>query len=152
MPFEKDEQHTLASLIERAKALMDVRRWREALAHLHQALPIAPENTEILCRISCTCYQLGEFEKALAFADRAVKSDTTYEWGYRLRSFALLRLGKKSEALAQAEEAVRLAPYAAEPFFALAEAQLANQLLNKAWETALRAREIAPEMPESHKA
>jgi Flp pilus assembly protein TadD len=150
MPFEKDEQQNVAALINRAQALIDIRRWQEALKLLRQALAIAPASGDILCRVSYVKLQIGEFEQALADADRAVQSEPMNEWGHRLRSVALLRLGKKSDALEAAEEAVRLAPHLPETFYDLADAQIANQRLREARETALRAREVAPESSESH--
>jgi tetratricopeptide (TPR) repeat protein len=150
MPPEKDEQQTVAALIDRAQALIDIGRWLESLKPLRQALAIEPENVEVRCRISFVWLQLGDFEQALAYADSAVQNEPMNEWGHRLRGRALLRLSRKSEALASAEEAVRLAPYWPDTFYILAQAQIANQRLSEARQTALRGREIAPEAPESH--
>jgi len=150
MSIEKDEQQPLAVLIGRARALMDVGKWREALKPLRQALVIEPENGEALCRISFACLQLREFEKALAYANRAVQNEPANEWGYRLRGLALLRVGRKTEALLSAEEAVRLAPHWPPALYVLTETQVANQRLSEARQSALRACVIAPESPESH--
>jgi len=110
MPFERDEQQNVAALINRAQALIDLRRWQEALKLLRQALVIAPDSGDILCRISHVKLQIGEFEQALADADRAVQSEPMNNWRHRLRCYALLNLCKQSDALRAAEEAVRLAP------------------------------------------
>jgi tetratricopeptide (TPR) repeat protein len=150
MSFEKDEQQNVDALINRAQALIDIRRYQEALKLLRQALVIAPDNSDILCHVSYVKLQIGEFEQALSDADRAVQSQPRNEWGHRLRSFALLRLGKKSDALGAAEEAVRLAPQSPQTFYSLADSQIANQMLSEARQSALRAREMAPESPESH--
>lgn len=150
MPFEEGEQQNLAALIDRAQALMDVGRWREALKPLRQALVIEPKNGEVLCRISLAWLQLSDFEQALAYADSVVQNEPWNEWGHRLRGRALLRLGRKSEAIASAEEAVRLAPYLQQTLCLLTEAQIANRRLSEARQTALRAREVAPEAPEAH--
>jgi len=150
MLFEKDEQQNLAALIDRAQALIDVGKWREAIKPLCQALVIEPENGEVHCRISFAWLQLGDFEQALAHADSATQCEPMNEWGHRLRGRALLRLGRKSEALASAEEGVRLAPHWQHTLYILAETQIANRRLSEARQSALRAREIAPENPESH--
>jgi len=150
MPFELDEHKTIAVLIDRAQALIDLGKWQEALKPLRQALVIDPENVDAHCRISFALLQLGDFEQALSYADRVVQNEPMNEWGHRLRGRALLRLGRKPEALASAEEAVRLAPRWPDGFYALAEAQIANQRPGEARQSALQAREIAPESPESH--
>jgi tetratricopeptide (TPR) repeat protein len=150
MPSKKDEQQSIAALIAGAQALIDVGRWREALKPLRQALVIEPKNGEALCRISFAWLQLGDFEQALAYADSVIQNEPWNEWGHRLRGRALLRLSRKSEAIASAEEAVRLAPHWPDTLCFLAEAQIANQRLSEAWQTAMWAREIAPEAPKSH--
>jgi tetratricopeptide (TPR) repeat protein len=150
MPLEEDEQQTVAALIGRAQALIDIGRLRDALKPLRQALVIEPKNGEVVCRISLAWLQLGDFEQALAYAEIAVHNEPWNEWGHRLRGLSLLRIGRKSEALASAEEAVRLAPDLQQTLCLLTEAQIANQRLSEARQTALRAREVAPEAPESH--
>jgi tetratricopeptide (TPR) repeat protein len=150
MPSEKDEQQTLAVLINRAQALIDAGRWREAIEPLRQALAIAPEDSEVLCRASFASFKTGEFKQALAYAEQAVQSDPLNEWGHRQRGLVLMLLGRKADALASAEKAVRLAPQWTPAYYALVQIQIANQQLNEARKTALQAREIAPEAPESH--
>src|SRR5690606_41286883 len=46
----------------------------------------------------------------MAAADEAIKRDERNEWGHRLASLALERLGRDAEAVAAARDAVRLAP------------------------------------------
>jgi Flp pilus assembly protein TadD len=150
MPREKDERQTLAALIDHAQALMNVGRWREAFIPLRQALAIAPQDSEVLCRASFARLQVGEFEQALDYANHAVRSEPMNEWCHRSRGLALLRLGRKSDALASAEEAVRLAPRGPSALYVLAEVQIANQRLSEAKQTALQAREIAPVASHSH--
>jgi tetratricopeptide (TPR) repeat protein/TolB-like protein len=53
---------------------------------------------------------LGRNDDALASLDRAVKSDTTDDFAWRLRARTLSRLERYNEALASAEQAVRLDP------------------------------------------
>jgi tetratricopeptide (TPR) repeat protein len=151
MSLERDEQQTCAIFIKRAQALTETYRFKEALEPLRQALVIAPGNFEALCRSSFARLHLGEYGKALDFADRAVRSEPANEWGYRLQGVALLGLGRKAEAMAAAQEAVRLAPDWPSALYVLAGAQIANRRLGEAQRTARRAREIAPEAYESHK-
>jgi tetratricopeptide (TPR) repeat protein len=150
MPPEKNEQQTADALVKRARALIDIRRWQEALKLLRQALAISPDSAEIFCRISYVKLNIGEYEQALANADSAARNEPSNEWPHRLRCLALLKLGKKSDALRAAEEAVRLAPQLWESFYCLTHAQIANQTLSQARQSALRAREISPESHETH--
>jgi tetratricopeptide (TPR) repeat protein len=150
MSSEKNEQQTADVLMERAKALVGIRRWNEALKLLGQALAIAPDSSDILCNISYIKLALGEYQQSLANAERAVHYEPANEWAHRLRSHALLHLGKKSDALRAAEEAVRVAPDMSETLICLANAQIANHLLDQALKSGLRAREIAPESHETH--
>ncbi|MEV4186798.1 tetratricopeptide repeat protein, partial [Streptosporangium canum] len=64
--------------------------------------------------MAAACLSRDQPEAALDAARQAVERDPLAEsgadWGYRLASLAFERLGRDAEAVAAAEEAVRLAP------------------------------------------
>ncbi|TKK77138.1 hypothetical protein FDA94_38445, partial [Herbidospora galbida] len=62
------------------------------------------------CGVAAARLRRDRPEEALEAARQAVDRDPHGEWGHRLASLALERLGRDSEAVASAQEAVRLAP------------------------------------------
>ncbi|WP_176728573.1 tetratricopeptide repeat protein [Planobispora rosea] len=97
----------------------------------------------------------GEPEAALEAARRAVELDPRAgagaEWGYRLASLAFERLGRDAEAVAAAEEAVRLAPGS---WSARLRLGAALRRIPGRWKEsrvqAARAARYAPEEPDPH--
>ncbi|GGK99826.1 hypothetical protein Sme01_37690 [Sphaerisporangium melleum] len=90
-------------------------------------------------------------EGALEAAGEAVARDPDGEWGHRLVSLALERLGRDSEAVVAAQDAVRLAPgsWAARLRLASALRRLPGRWRD-AWAQAQHAVRFAPEQPEPH--
>ncbi|GAA1294463.1 hypothetical protein Psi02_41530 [Planotetraspora silvatica] len=62
------------------------------------------------CAVAVARLSRGQPDAALDAARQAVDRDPYGEWGHRLASLALERLGRDSEAVEAAREAVRLAP------------------------------------------
>ncbi|GAB1821603.1 hypothetical protein HerbRD11066_47670 [Herbidospora sp. RD11066] len=62
------------------------------------------------CGVAAARLRRDQPEEALEAARQAVDRDPHGEWGHRLASLSLERLGRDSEAVASAQEAVRLAP------------------------------------------
>jgi tetratricopeptide (TPR) repeat protein len=146
---------------QRVRFLLDVGRYREALAILNISLSVAPEDSWLLCSASLAHYKLQEYMPALEFANRAIANAPDEEWGHRLRSHILLdcypRSGpgfaaQRDEALRSATEAVRLAPRGRFPLYVLVLAQLASGLVREAGQTATRLLEVAPESGNAHEA
>jgi tetratricopeptide (TPR) repeat protein len=127
-----------------AAALIEVGRYREAIALLHQALARSPEESQILCKLSLAHLRLGDHQTSLRFADQAVAAEPDAEWGHRLRSVALGGLGKHALALKAAEEAVRCAPELPHALSVLCEAQL-DAKPREAEQTAEQLRSVAPD-------
>ncbi|RJL34432.1 hypothetical protein [Bailinhaonella thermotolerans] len=90
-------------------------------------------------------------EEALLAAREAVARDPRGEWGHRLASLALARLGRDEDAVASARQAVRLAPGSWSARLRLAAA-LRRQpgRWTEAWAEALTAARFAPEEPDPH--
>ncbi|GII79868.1 hypothetical protein Sru01_48500 [Sphaerisporangium rufum] len=90
-------------------------------------------------------------EGALEAAGEAVLRDPDGEWGHRLTSLALERLGRDSEAVVAAREAVRLAPgsWAARLRLGAALRRVPGRW-REAWAQAERAVRFAAEQPDPH--
>jgi tetratricopeptide (TPR) repeat protein len=61
--------------------------------------------------------RMGDFEKAIADHDEAIKTDPTYAAGFMHRGNAYARHGEFDRAIADHSEAVRLAPKDADSFY-----------------------------------
>ena len=108
--------------VERAVALLDLKRPAEALEHLKVALAAAPEIPELHCLVALAKLQLNDAKGALEAANVAVATGPEHEWGHRLRAIALIQLGRKNDGREAALDAARLAPQEATTHIVLASA------------------------------
>ncbi len=141
----------LTSLLQRAKAALDVRRPEEALRHLDRALASSPQDDRLWCLRAQALLQLERPEEALTAARQASGLDPHEEWSHRLASVALVNLGRSQEAVAEAREAVRLSPHLPIVRVQLAQAMATlPQLRRAAYDEALAAVTLDPTEPECH--
>ncbi|MDF5755366.1 tetratricopeptide repeat protein [Spongiactinospora sp. TRM90649] len=91
----------------------------------------------------------GQPEAALEAARSAIDRDPRLEWGHRIASLALERLGQDEDAVDHAERAVRLAPgsWAARLRLARALCRLPGRW-RESWTQAAKALWFAPEEPD----
>lgn len=96
--------------VERARTLVRLGRFDDAVSSLHQLLGRDPESSSGWCLLAQA--QLGrlDHQAALEAADRAVAVAPESNWAHRLRSIALGALGESEEALAAALAAIKWAP------------------------------------------
>ena len=135
-------------LRERAGAFSEIGRHKEAVGLLSQALALAPDDADLLCRLCAEHYRLREWKPALKYANQALAEDPESAWGHALRSQILVvQGGKGKEALKSAQEAVRLAPHHAEYLRPLFTAYVHCQKMKEAEQTARRFRELRPDLP-----
>jgi tetratricopeptide (TPR) repeat protein len=133
------------TLYKHAQALMDVDRPRDAIPLLHKALAGDPQNSHYLCSLSSAHHNLKEYTEALTWAERALGIAPDEEWGHRLRSRCLCRLGHPQEALVAAQEAVRLSPDTYSTLLELGNALTACQQFLHAEQVTMRLLAIAPD-------
>ncbi|GGL18651.1 tetratricopeptide repeat protein [Planomonospora parontospora] len=118
-------------------------------------VPPDPDDPHRWCAAALDRLARGRPEAALEAARRAVEHDSpdgpAAGWGYRLASLAFERLGRDAEAVAAAEEAVRLAPgsWAARLRLGSALRRIPGRW-SEAWSQAARAVRYAPEEPDPH--
>lgn len=135
----------------RAEALIELRRFDEAMAVLARAVSIDADAPRGWCLMAQTQLGLGDPEAALQSAGRAVALAPDLEWVHRLASLAFSRLGRHDEAVAAAREAVRLDPGSWRGLARLAQALIpATPDRREARMTAERARDLAPLVPDTH--
>jgi tetratricopeptide (TPR) repeat protein len=118
-------------------------------------VPPDPDDPHRWCVMALERLDRGRPEAALEAARRAVEHDSpdgpAADWGYRLASLAFERLGRDAEAVAAAEEAVRLAPgsWAARLRLGSALRRIPGRWAESRSQTA-RAVRYAPEEPDPH--
>jgi tetratricopeptide (TPR) repeat protein len=135
----------------RAEALIELRRFDEAMDVLARAISIDHDAPRGWCLLAQTQLGLGDPDAALQSAGRAVALAPDLEWVHRLASLAFSRLGRHDEAVAAAREAVRLDPGSWRGLTRLAQALIpATADRAEARMTAERARDLAPLVPDTH--
>jgi tetratricopeptide (TPR) repeat protein len=134
-------------MIERAQALLALRRPREAIEHLQRALAAEPENAHLHCLVAWAQLELEDFPAALRAADAAIATGPGEEWGHRLRAVTLTRMKRPDEAVVSARAAVRLAPEWAMTHATLARATSDH---DEAVAAARRAVELDPDDADTH--
>ncbi|GIH90472.1 tetratricopeptide repeat protein [Planobispora siamensis] len=119
------------------------------------AAPLGPGSAREWCAVAVARLGRDQPEAALEAARLAVESDPHAQdgagWGYRLASLAFERLGRDAEAVAAAEEAVRLTPgsWAARLRLGAALRRVPGRW-KEAWSQAGRAARYAPQEPDPH--
>ncbi|GAA0364623.1 hypothetical protein GCM10009530_12930 [Microbispora corallina] len=113
--------------------------------------PLDRADPRAWCAVAVARLSRGQQEAALDAARQAVGRDPQGEWGHRLASLALERLGRDAEAVASAREAVRLAPGSWAARLRLGAAlRRAPGGWREAWAEAHRAVRFAPDEPDPH--
>jgi len=139
-------------ILQRAETLLEIGRFREALAEFYKFLAFESESYTTLCNISRCHYELNELKIALKFANAAIAVAPENEWAYRLKSIVFRASGNHRESLQAAEECASKAPGFIFPLHTLAYAQVNNFRLEDAEKTLKLMLEVAPESAETHEA
>lgn len=154
-----NEGDAVAGMVARAEALIELRRFDEALELLAEAAVRQPDHPRLHCLASLAELRAGRSAEALKRAEKAAALEPAWEWPHRLRSSALVaearrvklhdgrRLGVR--AVAAAEEALRLDPFNPRGYCAATEAYLAAGDVPAADSAAQRAVELAPAMADA---
>lgn len=134
--------------LERANALLDIGRPRDALAALATVAPHESPDADTI-RAHCLL-ALGRHNDALTSASAAIASNPEHLGAHLVRSVVLAELGQRTASLAAAEQAAALAPQDPPVLFTLGMAQLTAGLVNKARDTAESMVAEAPNHSLSH--
>lgn len=135
----------------RVRALLDLDRYAEALAHLAPLLAEHPQDPDLHGLRAEALLLSGDPNAALTSARRVVALGADAEWGHRLCALALAAQGYPVPAARAASEAIRLAPEAwqSHQTYAVVAAD-SGALRPLATEAAHRAAALAPTEPEVH--
>jgi tetratricopeptide (TPR) repeat protein len=137
--------------LEQAATLYDRRRTADAIAVLRHLLVEDPHDLDALGLLGEAQLADHDPDGALATAMTAIALDPDRDQPHRQASIAASRRGLHRDAIAHAEEAIRLAPGDHRGFVALARALLrAKRELEQARHVAVRAIVIAPDQAEPH--
>jgi tetratricopeptide (TPR) repeat protein len=131
------------------QTLVDAHRFEEAAELLTRALSAAPNDSDLLCRMSQVLMGLNQTGQAASYAERALAVDPENSWAHRLRSLAL-RQSNRHESLKSAQAAVQLEPQEPWCWYVLSGAHLQVFNLKEARFAAERLRTLAPEWDISH--
>jgi Flp pilus assembly protein TadD len=110
----------MADAVNRADSLVELGRYDEAVAVLHDALVADPHDVHALGLLTVALTRLDRHQEAVAAAGRLVAAAPDHAVAHRLMSVALQGAGDKRHALAAARSSVH-----ADPLDALGQAQLA---------------------------
>ncbi|MFB9313042.1 tetratricopeptide repeat protein [Nocardioides plantarum] len=108
----------------KARHLIELRRYDEALAALGPATADASTRPEASCLRAQALLGKGASGAAVKAAREAIALDPLHEWPHRLMAVAHAQAGRHKRALSAAEEAVRLAPHHVETLHVLALCQV----------------------------
>ena len=97
----------------RATALIDMRRYADAVPILHRAIALEPHNTWSRNQLARCLEQLERYDEALHEVDEALAVDPESEWSHRLRGVICARQRRYTEAAWSFREAVRIDPESA---------------------------------------
>jgi tetratricopeptide (TPR) repeat protein len=138
-----------AQSLQRARAMLDVRRNAEAVALLGQTVAADPGNGTAWCLLSLAQLRCGEFVAAVEAAGRAAALAPSDPWPHRLLSSAQLNMGSANAAVREATEACRLAPADWRSWVCQAEAALGTRSdYLTAEQAAAEARRLGPDEAE----
>jgi TolB-like protein len=88
-------------------ALCAASRFAESLDACHQIVALDPLNPLMHAHVAWHHYMARDYPSALAQAERVVRMEPQFHWGYCFAGWALERLGRGAEAVAALEEAAR---------------------------------------------
>ncbi|MFN3404953.1 MAG: tetratricopeptide repeat protein [Cytophagaceae bacterium] len=123
----------ISNTTERAKLLIEQKRYKEAKQEIGNLLQSDPNDAEALCLLAIIFLEEKKYEEAEELVLNAIKINPSNSFHYYLHAQILFQLDKNSEAEKKVHEALKIFPYDAECFALLA----AIKLHDKEWEKAL---------------
>ena len=130
--------------LSRGNTLLDLGRVREAIEQYSQGLQRSPGDPLLLGSIGRAHLALNNTKVALQWAEKAIAAAPDEEYGHRMRSIVLQRMGKHKKALESAQMALSMAPEAPMVLYQLFRAAQASGKKKIVEETVERMLEISP--------
>ena len=88
-------------------ALCAAGRFQESLAACNRIVELDPLNPLMHAHVAWHYYMAKQYGDALAHAERVVRMESSFHWGYFFAGWALERLGRHVESVSALREAVR---------------------------------------------
>ena len=104
-------------------ALLELKRYEEALGSYDRALALQPDYADALCNRGAVLHELGRYHEALASCEASIAAESGYAEAYSNRGNTLKELQRWEEAVLSCERALAL-----QPDFAPAHLNRANAL------------------------
>ncbi len=102
--------------------LLDVAHYDQALEEMLKELELNPNDVMALLQVAMTNIKLHQPEKALPYAEKAVRLAPDLFASHYALGWTLYKLGQNDRAIHELEEVVRLAPNSPQAHYALSEA------------------------------
>jgi serine/threonine protein kinase len=103
-----DEAHEILAYIDKARALIKVGKYQQALDVCEQVLQKDPQNALAYYHISVALIELGKYQQALDACERSIWLDPSYSPAFVCQANILVKLGKYQQALNDCEQAIWL--------------------------------------------
>ncbi|HET90519.1 MAG TPA: tetratricopeptide repeat protein [Chloroflexi bacterium] len=123
--------------LERARLLLQTRRYEEAEAVLHQALAGTPGNSQAHALLALALYRQDQDEEALQQVQIAIGLAPDHAHHHYIRALILLDMEREAESMAAIREALRLDPTVTGYYGLLGQLYMQK----RAWQQALEAAE-----------
>ena len=137
-------------IAERAWALIEMRRWKEAVAEAQRALLLNPRHFSGLYNLTVAQRRNGDTLAAEQTARTLIGYYPNAASAYNMLSRALKDQRRYMDAIAASREAVRLSPNDADLWINLSDVLMAAKLFNEGLEACEKAIELNPNLPMAH--
>lgn len=140
----------MSNTLTRARSLVDLNRYEQALDELDRAGVDQSDAAEALCLRARALLGMDRCSEAASVAHRACEAAPDWEWPHRLVAISEQGRGRYRQALTAAREAARLAPWMLETKHVLALAQVNAGEKAAAEQAAAAAVAEHPQAPMAH--
>ena len=137
-------------IAERAWALIELRRWKEAMAEAQRVLQLDPRHFNGLYNLTVAQRHAGDPVAAEQTARTLVGYYPNSASGYNMLSRALKAQKRYTDAIAASREAVRLSPNDADLWINLSDVLMSAKLFNEGAQACQKAIELNPTLPMAH--
>jgi tetratricopeptide (TPR) repeat protein len=133
-----------SALVNKAKALLDLGRYDEALQASENAIELDPDYAIAWNNKGAALINLHRYDEALQALEKAIELDPTYEKAWSNKAAALIDLHRYDEALQASEKAIKQKPYYAKAWNNKADSLFNLGRIDEALKASEKAIELDP--------
>ena len=149
--FDEDNDKATQSIqTDRAWALIEMRRYQDAMSLIMDNLRASPDDSYHHCTLAFLQLRLNNINDAIKSAQNAIRLDPNMEWPHRLLAEAYLTEKNFTRALEHAQTAIRIDPENSHGYYINALAEHHNGHLGKAIQALEAAIKLNPEDSDYH--